>query len=272
MRKPWWVWRTHPSPQRQMTETVEQYVGKRKRVSEQPVELMLEVPYMWKPAAMRSGWTRREIEQWASVGQEEALLMNEITTVLSRWLARHLAGRTPGRSGAAAYSGTGLGPPTVFSGIVGPASGYGSMAVISARDIYAKSENTRRSQRYDFMLTPPLYKFCDLTGVFSHEDIGPLTFWIQPEVHAETGEIMQGSPVAQSYTGQHWGGRPTRSDVRHAIGHADLQKALDGAVGGTAEQRAAAIVQIALDSYLERGQPDPRFLNPDELAKMVDPF
>lgn len=276
-RRPWWVWRAHPAPPKRLTTTVRQVVGKRTRVYEQPLELMLQLPYQrddraywgrlgayWGRLGQRSTATNAEVNRW-----------NDARVVIRTWLNTFFGPDVaPGRAMRRAY-GAGGEPVDFAIGRFSPADGFGSMLVVNAHDVYTKNDEARRSQRYDFVVTPPVFMFCDLTGTFDFAAIGPTTFWIQPEVYEATGEIMQGSPVGQVVKSSTTG-RTSSRDVKHALTNRDLQSALSGwphdASGGM--EKAARVVTVALDAFLERGAPDPRFVDPDRVYQMSerDPF
>lgn len=235
----WWIWRLHPSPRRLLTD---------KRYPYGAVTIDLPLPYVrsdsgeiwskkniYPPSGFHDSDWNRSVKAWTQAFDAIKQWAWESYGASSSFVRRHI--------------------PHLF----------GSMLVVEVTEFYASSrtpQRARRRQRYDFMLTPPVHMFCDLTGVFEEKDIGPLTFWIQPEVFEATGEIMQGEPIGSPAAMQKY--------ARFAVSMKDLQDAIGGRLVSDAQDRAAEIVRIALDSYLERGEADPRFLNRNELREMLD--
>lgn len=102
------------------------------------------------------------------------------------------------------------------------------------------TERLRGAFEETWALTPPVYKICDLDLPFP-DIVGPADIWIQPEVHGVTGELIQGHPCGHLTL---WYPAPSSETVRVL----------------TPDQYN--FVEVALDAYLERGTPDPRFLKP----------
>lgn len=97
--------------------------------------------------------------------------------------------------------------------------------------------------RRNLWLTPPLHRFCDLSkhkGKFE-SNVPHDTFLVQPEVYAATGEFLE---ISEWNVGR-------RPDDLMVIRVDDLRD--------SPFPEAAGFVQVALDSYLERGEADPRF-------------
>jgi hypothetical protein len=92
------------------------------------------------------------------------------------------------------------------------------------------------------LITPPIYLFADLQKIdpkINLADIGSSRFWIQPEIlQATRSEVYQGDSVNDLI------------DVdRDALNEASAEN-----------QHAVNDVLVALDAYLERDSPDPRFV------------
>lgn len=97
-----------------------------------------------------------------------------------------------------------------------------------------------------FMLTPPIEKFADLTdfypsfagrsGETARHVIHP-AFWIQPEVFATVGDVYQGASVEQIYP----------------ISFSELQEYAK-------TNEAGGFILAALDAYQEMGRPKQTFL------------
>lgn len=270
--KPWWIWRLHPHPPIRITTTKEQYIGKRKRVFTDDVVLSLPLPYVREQNSFFRDPTitvmPREIRgsgapqiRW----ENERRQWNTAKHIIKDWVASTFENVAP-----SAYH---VGHDG-WTGRTAPADGFGSMFCIVKLDVYTKPEESRRAQRRDFLVTPPIYMFCDLSSTFAFEEIGPTTFWVQPQVYEATGEISQGSPVGEfSRTRERaWGQRGTRWSVTNR----ELQEAMDGygsmtgANNNKTQQQAAGIVRIALDAFLELGKPDPRFVDPDKVYAMSE--
>lgn len=77
----------------------------------------------------------------------------------------------------------------------------GYAPTVSSRDQSIGAMFCMRFEAHDrggprrWLFTPPVYKFCDLDKEFPDTATPvPHDFWVQPEVYAETGQILQGSP------------------------------------------------------------------------------
>jgi hypothetical protein len=106
-----------------------------------------------------------------------------------------------------------------------------------------------RGGPYRRLLTPPVYKFCDLDKGYPDAPsiLMPFDFWIQPDVFHETGEILQGSVIHESNL--------QRGINRPALLASILRE-------GSPWQEMVEYIHVALDAFLERGDntPDPRFV------------
>lgn len=266
--RPWHVWRTHPHPPTQMTFDEVSIVrgkraGVRKRVvTPRPVELELPLPYIREEGRLWSTPGSVDMPSWDTprTANDDLEAWDYTRGEFMRWFVKMIGPISA--DGFIHADGMRMRSATFLGAMLGI-----DLEQIFVRRKYAPM-GSGRAQRYDFLLTPPMVMFCDLSSSFSYEDIGPLTFWIQPEVFEATGEIMQGSPIGQkeksSTKRQRW--RPGR----FSISRRELAGDTSGAPQSSAERRAASVVIIALDAYLELGRPDPRFVDPVRADEAVD--
>lgn len=113
---------------------------------------------------------------------------------------------------------------------------FGSMRVVEVTGPSYKPQ-------MHWLFTPPIYLFANLYKMRpdfkTHPDFkeGSPRFWIQPQIFAATGEIYQG-------------------DVQDLV---DLSRE-DLIAAEPSVQDAADEVLVALDAFLTKGRPDPRFV------------